>query len=80
MKLNNFNDNARMNWTRHHGTLKFSPTHINYVLVEIWKAFKLLSATITQKYFKKTHLTPLSPQYIGTNHQYFPEGTQQLNR
>ena len=41
MKLNNFYGNARMNWMRHHGTLKFTSAHMNSVLVETWEAFKL---------------------------------------
>ena len=28
-KIKNFYGNARMNWTRYHGTLKFSPPHMN---------------------------------------------------
>ena len=36
-----------MNWTRKHGTLKFTPPHMNYVLVETREAFKLSSAKIT---------------------------------
>ena len=54
MKFKNLYNNVRMNWIKHHGTLKFTPTHINSVLVETWEAFKLSSTTITHKYFKKT--------------------------
>ena len=35
MNLNNLYANERMNWMRHHGTLKFTPPHMNYVLIEI---------------------------------------------
>ena len=35
---------------------------------------------ITHKYFNTTHLLPLSPLYIGTNHQDFISGTQHSNR
>ena len=76
MKLNIFYGNSRMNYTRHHGTLNFSPPHINYFLVETWKDFKLSSAKISQKYFKKTHLLLLSPLDIGKNYQAFLAGTQ----
>ena len=79
-KLNNFYGNARMNWMRHHVTLNFTPPHMNFVLFETWESFKLSSATITQKAFKKTHLPPLSPPYIVTNHQYCLDGTQKSNR
>ena len=60
-KLKNLYGNAKMNWIRNHGTLKFTLTHINYFLVVTWEAFKILSATITKNYFKKTHIPPLSP-------------------
>ena len=59
LKFNNLYCNVRMNWTIHHGTLNFTPPHINYVLVETWEAFKLSSITITHKYFNKTHILPL---------------------
>ena len=39
--INNFYGNARMNWMRHHGTLKFTPTHKNPVLIATWEAFKV---------------------------------------
>ena len=32
-KLNNLYGNERMNWMRHHGTLKFTPVRMNSVLV-----------------------------------------------
>ena len=66
-KINNFDGFARMNLMRLHGTLKFTPAHMNYVLVETWEAFKLSSTKITQKYFKMTHILPLSPSEIVTN-------------
>ena len=74
MKLNNLNVNTRMNWMRHHGTLKFSPPHMNSVLFETWEVFELSSSTITHNYFKNKHLTPLSTTDIGTNHQAFIAG------
>ena len=80
MKLNNFYGNARMDWMRHDRDLKFSPSHTNSVLVKTWEAFKLPSATTTQKIFKKTRIPHLSPLDIDTNHQAFLAGTQQSNR
>ena len=65
---------------RHHGTLRFTPAHMKSVLVETWEYLKLSSAKITQKYFKKKHLLPLSPPYIGTNHQACLAGNQHSNR
>ena len=47
MNFNHLYGNAIMNWIRQHGTLEFTPAHINYVLVETWESFKLSSATIT---------------------------------
>ena len=40
-KLNNLYGDAIMNWMRQHGTLKFTPAHINSVLVATWETFKL---------------------------------------
>ena len=80
MNIDSLYGNSRMNWTRHHGTLKFIPAHINSVLVETWEAFKLPSATTTQKAFKNTHLLLIYPPDIGTIHQSCLAGTQQSNR
>ena len=80
MKLKNVDGNARMNWMSHHGTLKFTPTHMNSILVETWEAFKLSSATITQKYFNKTHLLPRYLSYISTNDQDCLAGTHVSNK
>ena len=80
MKLNNLYGNAIMNWMIHHVTLKFTSSQMNYVLVETWEAFKISSATITHKAFKNTHILPLSPPYIGFNHQACLDGSQQSNR
>ena len=77
MKLKNFYGNEIIKWMIHHGTLKFTPPHMNSVLVETWEDFKPSSATITQKYFKKTNFPPLYPTYIATNHKACIAGTQQ---
>ena len=78
MKLKNLYGNAKMNWTRDNGTLKFSPPHMNYVLVETWKLSNY-HLRITQKYFKKTNIITLSPPDIGTNHQVCLTCTKQSN-
>ena len=80
MKINNLYGNAIMNWMRHHGTLKFTRAHMNSVLIETWEAFRLSPVTINQKGFKKTHLLPLDPPDIVTNHQSCIAGTQNSNR
>ena len=77
MNLNILCGNTRMNWMRHHVTLKYSPSHMNYVLVETWNTLKLSSVTITHKLFKKT--PPRYPPDIGTNNQACLAGTKQSN-
>ena len=72
LKLNNFYDNARMNWMSNHGTLKFTPSHINSVLVEKWSAFKLSSAKNHPGIFQEdTSTPPFSLLDKVTNHQAF---------
>ena len=44
-----------------YGTKKFSPHHINSVLVESWYAFKMSSRKIIRDIFAKTKLPPHSP-------------------
>ena len=80
MKLNNLYGNPINNWMRHNGTLKFTPAHMNYVLVAIWESFGLSSTKITHNYFKRTHIPPLYPPDIYTDRQDFLGGTQQSNR
>ena len=74
-KLNNLYGSEIMNWMRNHGTLKFTPPHMNSVIVETCEALKISSKITTQKYFKKKHLPNLSRTDIGTNHQSFLSGT-----
>ena len=42
-----------------HSILKFTLTHMNAIIVEIWESFKLTSTSITKHAFKKTPLLPL---------------------
>ena len=65
-KLNNLYGNTRMNWMRHHETLKFTPTHMNSVPFETWEAFKLSYAQITHIAFKKT------PPPLPVRHRHKP--------
>ena len=58
-ELKNVFGNTIINFLRNHRTLKFSPSHMNDVLVETWEYLKLSSATIAQEYLNKTHLIPL---------------------
>ena len=52
---------------------------MNYVLIAAWESFKLSSAKIARKTFKKIHILPLSPPYIYSNHQACLAGTKQSN-
>ena len=79
LKLKHFYGNARTNFIRKHGNLKFTPDHMNDILVENWEYFKLPSAIITQEAFKKTHLLPLYPPDKGTKHQACLAATQTPN-
>ena len=79
LKINNVHVNERMTWRRKYGTLKFTLSHINYVLVKTREYFKLSSTTITQKYFNRTHLLPLYLLDKGMNHQHFLETTKTSN-
>ena len=70
MKLNNLYGNARMNWMIHQGTLEFTPSHMNSVLVETWEAFNLSLKKPTQNAFKTPPHPTLSP------HQTLPPTTK----
>ena len=48
---------------------KFSPHHMNYVLVEAWDAFKMSSGNIIRDSFSKKNLLPLTPTDLTTNNQ-----------
>ena len=37
---------ARVKWQREHGTMKFTPAHMNYFLVEMWHLFQQQSARV----------------------------------
>ena len=52
-----------------YGTKKFSPHHMNSVLVESWDPFRISSGKIIRDSFSKTNLPPLSPTDLTTNAQ-----------
>ena len=56
LKLKGLYGQARMKWQRQHGTPKFTNSHMNYVLVETWKAFKLSSDPVVINASKKKSL------------------------
>ena len=61
---------------RKHGTLKFTLTYMNAILVETWEAFKLPSAITSQVKFKDANLLIISLPNKGTNQQAFLAATQ----
>ena len=61
LKLKGICRQERMNWQRHHGTLKFTNAHMNNVLVETWRAFQISSSPAIINYFKKTNLVTITP-------------------
>ena len=52
---------ARVKWQREHGTMKFTPAHMNYVLVEMWHLFQQKSARVIINVFKKNETTAPCP-------------------
>ena len=60
---------ARMNLQRHHRTLEFTTSHMNYVLVETWRVFQISSAPFIINAFNKTKLVLLTPPDENTNTQ-----------
>ena len=58
LKLKNLYGNSIIGWMKKHVTLKFKLAHMNSILVEIWGASKLSSATIAQEDFNKTQIPP----------------------
>ena len=79
LKLKILHGNARMNWMRKHGNLKFTLANMNDILVETWETFKISSATITSKTFKKTHPLSLYPTDKGTDKKFCLADTQAFN-
>ena len=67
MKLKNLFGKKIMSWMRRHGTLKFSPPHMNSTLVDNRKSFKISSAKTTHKSFRNTPLPPPSPHHTLKN-------------
>ena len=67
---------AKVKWQIQHGTIKFTPAHINYVLVEMCHSFQQQSASFIVDAFKKTKLLPLAPPDHDTNAQACLAATQ----
>ena len=56
--------------------MKFTPAHMNSVLVEMWHPFQLKAASAIIDALKKTKLLPLSPPDHDTNAQACLAATQ----
>ena len=56
--------------------MKFTPSHMNSVLVEMWHSFQQQSACVIIDAFKKTKLLPLAPPDHDTNAQACLAATQ----
>ena len=69
LKLKGLCVQARMNWQRQYGTLKFTSAHMNDVMVEKWRYFQLSLAPVVTNYFKKKNPVPLNPSDEDTNTQ-----------
>ena len=66
--MKSFYNVAKSAWMLKYVTTKFSPHHMNSILVEAWDAFKMSAGKITREIFAKTKL-PLSPTNLTTNTQ-----------
>ena len=56
--------------------MKFTPAHMNSILVEMWNSFQQQSACVIIGAFKKTKLLPLDPPDHNTNTQACLAATQ----
>ena len=65
LNLNRYYGVSRIKWQRHHGTMKFTPAHMNSVLVEICHSFQQQSACVIIDALKKRSSCPL-PHLITT--------------
>ena len=68
LKLKIYYSGARFKWQRQHGTMQFTPDHMNYVLVEMWHSFQRQSACVIIN-AKKRKLLPLATPDHDTNAQ-----------
>ena len=66
---------AKVKWQRQHGTMIFTASHMNYVLVEMWHLFQQQSYSVKNDE-KKTKLPPLAPPDHNTNAQAYLAATQ----
>ena len=68
-KLNPLYNISKSSWMLKYGTQKFSPQHMNSVLVEAWNAFNMSAGNLERDIFTTTKLHPLIPPNLTTNTQ-----------
>ena len=76
LKLKRYYSISKTKWQRQHGTMKFTPAHMNSILVEMWHLFQKKSALVIIDAFKKTKLLPPAPPDHDTNTQACLAATQ----
>ena len=54
LKMKRYYGIAKVKWQRQHGTMKFTASHMNYVLVDMWHSFQQQSASFIINAFKKS--------------------------
>ena len=75
-KLKSLYNEVKAKWIIQYGTTKFSPHHMNYILVEEWDALKVSAGRIVRYSFSKTKLLPLIHPNLTTNNQTCAESIQ----
>ena len=66
-KLKSLYNVENSEWMLKYRTTKFSPHHMNSVLIEAWDAFNMSAVNIIRGRFEKTKLPPLRPTNLITN-------------
>ena len=61
-KMKSLYNVAKSVWTMNYGITKFSPHHMNYVLVEAWDAFNISAGNIIRDSFSKKSYPSLALQ------------------
>ena len=80
LKLKRYYGISKLKWQIQHGTMKFTPDHMNYVLEDIWHLFQQQSDSFIIDALKTHTLLPLSPPDHNTNAQACIAATQTPSR
>ena len=59
--LKGYYNEVKDEWDEKFGTTKYTPPHLNSVIVEAWMRFSQRAAPIVVRAFEKTNLFPLQP-------------------